>query len=131
MKLGKPWGRSLLELRAADWSAAKPYHTAISLARGKLEVNPRDADAWAMVAAYYAMLDDKAHALESLQRALESAPGDPDVAFGPRSFTTISATPTIRWPVEESSRCWVFPLQHSGHSRISIRCRRIPPSAHW
>src|SRR5208283_5317361 len=74
-------GDALYWIPSRRSEAATPYRTAISLARAKLEVNSRDANVWAGVACYYAMLDDRAQALESLQRALEIAPRDPDVMF--------------------------------------------------
>jgi tetratricopeptide (TPR) repeat protein len=107
-------GDALYWIPGRRLEAAKPYHTAISLARGKLEVNPRDAETWAMVAAYYAMLDDKAHALESLQRALESAPGDPDVAFR-------AAIIYNHFGDTDHSLAWLKKAVDAGFSRSSIR----------
>jgi tetratricopeptide (TPR) repeat protein len=107
-------GDALYWIPGRRLEAAKPYHTAISLARGKLEANPRDGDTWAMVAAYYAMLDDKAHALESIQRALESAPGDPDVAFR-------AAIVYNHFGDTGRSLAWLKKAVDAGFSRSSIR----------
>jgi eukaryotic-like serine/threonine-protein kinase len=94
--------------------AAIPYHTAISLASAKLEINPRDANIWAMVASYYAMLDDRAQAQESLQRALNIAPGDPDVAF---------RAAIVYMHAGDTDRCleWLKKAMDEGFSRSSIR----------
>jgi serine/threonine-protein kinase len=59
--------------------AADAYEHAISLAKAKLEVNPHDPVPLAYVAGYYAMLDKKSEALESLHRALSIPPQTPDV----------------------------------------------------
>jgi tetratricopeptide (TPR) repeat protein len=84
------------------------------LASAKLEINPRDANIWAMVASYYAMLDDRAEAQESLQRALNIAPGDPDVAF---------RAAIIYMHAGDTDRClaWLKKAAAEGFSRTSIR----------
>ena len=94
--------------------ATTPYRTAISLARAKLEVNPRDGDGWAFVATYYAMLGDRAQAQASLQRAISAAPTDPDVAFR-AAIVYIHAGDT--------ERClqWLKKAVDEGFSRPSIR----------
>jgi len=94
--------------------AVKAYHTAISLAQAKLEVNPRDASTWATVAGYYAMLDDRRHAMESLQRAVEIAPKDPDVTF---------RAAIVYKHFGDTSRCldWLRKAIAAGVSRSSIR----------
>jgi len=107
-------GDALYWIPGRRQEAAKPYHTAISLARGQLEADPRDADTWAMVAAYYAMLDDKAHALESIQRALEGAPGDPEVAFR-------AAIVYNHFGDTDRSLAWLKKAVDAGFSRSSIR----------
>jgi eukaryotic-like serine/threonine-protein kinase len=61
--------------------ALTAYQKAVSLARAKLEVNPRDAVATAYVAEYSAMLDHKEPAIANAQRALALAPEDPEVMF--------------------------------------------------
>jgi serine/threonine-protein kinase len=94
--------------------AKKPYQTAILLARGTLEVNPRDADTWAMVAGYYAMLDDKAQAQQTLQRALETAASDPDVMFR-------AAIVYNHFGEKDRSLAWLKKAVDAGFSRSSIR----------
>jgi serine/threonine protein kinase/tetratricopeptide (TPR) repeat protein len=59
--------------------ASSAYEHAISLAKAKLEVNPRDPLPLAYTAGYYAMLDQKSAALENLKRALSIIPQTPDV----------------------------------------------------
>ena len=94
--------------------AANAYHTAISLARAKLEVNPRDANSWAIVASYHAMLGDRAQAQDSLRRALTLAPGDPDVAFR-------AAIVYIHSGDTERCLAWLKKAVDEGFSRPSIR----------
>jgi len=107
-------GDALYWIPARRSEAATPYHTAISLARAKLEINPRDANIWAMVASYYAMLDDRAAAHESLQRALNIAPADPDVAF---------RAAIVYMHAGDTDRCltWLSKAAAEGFSRPSIR----------
>jgi serine/threonine protein kinase/tetratricopeptide (TPR) repeat protein len=61
--------------------AAAAYRKANSLARAKLQVNPRDANLLAFVATYKAMTGKKDAAIADLQQAIKIAPGDPDVRF--------------------------------------------------
>ena len=94
--------------------ATTPYRTAISLARAKLEVNPRDGDGWAFVASYYAMLGDRPQAQESLQRAISVTPTDPDVAF---------RAAIVYMHAGDTERCleWLKKAVDEGFSRPSIR----------
>jgi eukaryotic-like serine/threonine-protein kinase len=94
--------------------AKKPYQTAILLASAKLEVNPRDANTLAGVACYYAMLDNKAQAEEILQRALEVAPGDPDVMF--RAGIVYN-----HFGDSDRTLAWLKKAVDHGFSRSSIR----------
>ncbi|HVP54973.1 MAG TPA: tetratricopeptide repeat protein [Candidatus Eisenbacteria bacterium] len=57
------------------------YQKAIELARALLQVNPKDATALAYVADYSAMTGDKRSALNSLQKALQLSPHDPDIMY--------------------------------------------------
>ncbi len=57
------------------------YREALRLTEEKLRVNPRDGRVLAYRATYFAMLDKRPEALESLQHALSDSPKDPDVQF--------------------------------------------------
>jgi eukaryotic-like serine/threonine-protein kinase len=94
--------------------AAAAYKKAITLTRAQLDVNPRDALLWVMVADYYAMLNQRAPALDSLQRALEIAPADPDVAF---------RAAIVYNHFGDTDRCllWLKKAVDAGFSRSSIR----------
>jgi len=94
--------------------ARKAYQTAISLAKAKLDVNPRDANTLAIVAVYYAMTDDKAKAQESLERALKIAPNDPDVMF--RAGLVYN-----HFGETDRSLTWLKKAVDAGVSRSSIR----------
>jgi len=94
--------------------AAAAYKKAITLVRAQLEVNPRDATLWVMAADYYAMLDQKAQALDSLQRAVEVAPADPDVAFR-------AAIVYNHFGDTNRSLVWLKKAVDAGFSRSSIR----------
>jgi serine/threonine protein kinase/tetratricopeptide (TPR) repeat protein len=59
--------------------APAAYQKAISLARERLDVNPRDADAIYHLAIYYAMLGEKQRALDYSQRAMQLRPDNGDV----------------------------------------------------
>jgi tetratricopeptide (TPR) repeat protein len=61
--------------------AADAYQRAIALFRSKLEVNPDDTDSLGFIAVYSVMADEKKEAMNSLQRALDLAPGNPEVLF--------------------------------------------------
>jgi serine/threonine-protein kinase len=74
-------GDTLFQIPARRAEARSAYQKAIELAKPRLEVNPRDAYTLAFTADYYAMLDQERQAREELARALEIAPGDPDVLF--------------------------------------------------
>jgi serine/threonine protein kinase/tetratricopeptide (TPR) repeat protein len=57
------------------------YQHAVTLARSKLEVNPRDATAMGYLAEYTAMLGDKKDALANLDKALRESPKDAQILF--------------------------------------------------
>ncbi len=61
--------------------AAGAYQRAISLAKEKLRVNPKDAYALGTLAICHAMLGEKKPALESLRKGLELTPADPEMLF--------------------------------------------------
>ncbi|MGB6959555.1 MAG: tetratricopeptide repeat protein [Candidatus Acidiferrum sp.] len=62
--------------------AAMAYQKAVSLAKERLEVNPRDASALSDISGYYAMLGRRQEALGNLEKALQlSDKKDPDVLF--------------------------------------------------
>ena len=94
--------------------ASSAYRKAITLAQAELELNPRDATAWFLTASYCAMLDDKTQALDSLQRALEIAPADPEVAFR-------AAIVYNHFGDTERALSWLKKAVDAGFSRSSIR----------
>ena len=57
------------------------YKKAISLAEGRLRVNPRDASVLADLALYHAMLQERSAALELLKRAQAIDPKNPEVLY--------------------------------------------------
>ena len=61
--------------------AVPAYEKAITLAQAQQELNPRDAIARAMMAQYFAMLNRRPQALDSLHSALEIEPANPEVLF--------------------------------------------------
>ena len=63
--------------------AKTAYERAISGAKLKLEVNPRDAAVYADLAGYYSMLGDREEALQQIDQALKLSAGkDPEVLYG-------------------------------------------------
>ncbi len=74
-------GDALYWISGRRTEATPAYRKAISLARSKLEMNPRDAIEMAYIAEYSAMLEDKNTAIEWAGRALTSAPDDPEVMY--------------------------------------------------
>jgi serine/threonine-protein kinase len=94
--------------------AAQAYQKAIALARPQLEVNPKDAFVLIMIADYYAMLDYKPEAMEHLQRAIEIAPHDPDVAFR-------AAIVYNHFGDTQGALAWLQKAVDAGFSRSSIR----------
>lgn len=79
--------------------ASAAYRTAITLARKKLEVNPKDANILAYIAVYSAMLEDRQQASADLHKALALAPTDPDVMFRAALVNNRNgdANQTIEW----------------------------------
>lgn len=61
--------------------AAAAYRKAMSRAKAKLHVNPRDANLIAFLATYKAMTGEQAEATADVQHAIELAPDDGDVRF--------------------------------------------------
>ena len=74
-------GDTLFQIPSRRGEAKEAYQKAIDLAKGRLEVNPRDAKILAFTADYHAMLGQESQAKELLGRALQIAPTDPDVLF--------------------------------------------------
>ncbi|MEB2361292.1 MAG: protein kinase [Bryobacteraceae bacterium] len=69
----------LVPERAAD--AADAYRKAIEAAEQHARINPRDAHARALIAAYWSFLGDHAEAVRNIQSALELGPEDGFVRF--------------------------------------------------
>jgi eukaryotic-like serine/threonine-protein kinase len=61
--------------------AAANYQQAISLAKAKLQVNPKDSEVLAYLADYSAMLGERENALDFLHQAQQAAPTDAEVLF--------------------------------------------------
>jgi serine/threonine-protein kinase len=61
--------------------AAAAYRRAITLARAKLELNPKNSTLLIYLAEYSAMIDEKGTATATLRQALELGPKDPEVLF--------------------------------------------------
>jgi serine/threonine protein kinase/Flp pilus assembly protein TadD/TolB-like protein len=72
--------------RAYYWAgeraqAEATFERAIRMGEQRLGVNPRDADAHVMLAVYHAMLGRHEDAVERLEAALRSQPGNPEFLF--------------------------------------------------
>ncbi len=83
-KDGLNWGNlgdTLIQIPERRPEAMSAYQKAIDLSEARLEVNPRDAVTLAFAADYYAMLDKKPQAEETIARALAVAPSDAEVLF--------------------------------------------------
>ena len=74
-------GDALYWIPARRAESSNAYQHAVSLARGQLEINPRDATAMGYLAEYTAMLGDKPGALKALEGALKESPKDPQILF--------------------------------------------------
>jgi tetratricopeptide (TPR) repeat protein len=61
--------------------APATYQKAIALARERLSVNPRDADATSLLASFYAMLGQGPTAVQYARHALELRPDNRDIQF--------------------------------------------------
>jgi serine/threonine protein kinase/tetratricopeptide (TPR) repeat protein len=61
--------------------ARAAFEKGIAIAKGELAVNNRDPDLLDAMAKYYAMLDDRDHALAYLAQAVEQSKSDKDVLF--------------------------------------------------
>ena len=61
--------------------AANAYRQAIAVAEKQLQVNPRDADAFGILAICHAMLNEKEAALGALRRGLQLSPSSPFLCF--------------------------------------------------
>jgi len=61
--------------------SARAYGDAIRLAKSQLDINPSDASVLAFLADYYAMTEKKGDAIATIQKALGTAPRDPEVMF--------------------------------------------------
>jgi len=57
------------------------YRQAIAIAEEDLRVNPKDSDAYGVLAICHAMLEEKKPALDALQRGLQLLPHDPSLLF--------------------------------------------------
>ena len=74
-------GDTLVQIPSRRSEGLNAYRKAIELAGPRLEVNPKDSSTLAIIADYYAILDDQRQAQNRIGRALEIAPADPDVLF--------------------------------------------------
>lgn len=68
--------------------AAPTYRKAIALAESALRVNSRDGVIMCNLATYYAMVREKAQAMNFLQHALKLSPDDPDFLFKAAEINT-------------------------------------------
>lgn len=78
------WGNladTLFWIPGKRQEAEDAYRQAIRLTGDKLQVNPRDGYTLAYRATYLAMTDQKAEAMDALQKAIALSPADPDVQF--------------------------------------------------
>jgi len=62
-------------------AAAETYKKAISMAEQQLKINPRDTNVLIDLASYWAMLDDRARALDYLDRSLVGIRKDKELLF--------------------------------------------------
>jgi tetratricopeptide (TPR) repeat protein len=74
-------GDTLYQIPARRQEGLTAYRKAIDLARRQLQLNPRDSFTLALIADYYAIVDQEQQAREHMARALETAPKDADVLF--------------------------------------------------
>jgi tetratricopeptide (TPR) repeat protein len=94
--------------------AASAYLHAISLAREKLEVNPKDVDAVGALAFCHAMLNERKSALEYLRQGLQLAPEDPGMQFK-------AALVHIQFSEIDQALGWLKKAVDSGYSPVVVR----------
>jgi len=94
--------------------AAAAYQKAIALANKKLQVNPRDSSLLGYLANYYAMLGNRAAALDHLGRALALAPKDPELLFS-------AALVHNQFGETEETLNWLDKALAAGYSPATLR----------
>jgi len=94
--------------------AAEYYRRAIALAEERLSINPRDGDPHILSSSYYAMLGDRRHALEHLQRALELRPNEPE-------YLLTAAIVHNQFGEEDEALEWLEAAVRRGYSASEIK----------
>jgi len=94
--------------------AAEYYRRAIALAEERLSINPRDGDPHILSSSYYAMLGDRRHALEHLQRALELRPNEPE-------YLLTAAIVHNQFGEEDEALKWLEAAVRRGYSAAEIK----------
>lgn len=94
--------------------ATEYYRRAIALAEERLSINPRDGDPHILSSSYYAMLGDRRHALEHLQRALELRPNEPE-------YLLTAAIVHNQFGEEDEALEWLEAAVRRGYSASEIK----------
>jgi serine/threonine protein kinase/tetratricopeptide (TPR) repeat protein len=94
--------------------ATEYYRRAIALAEERLSINPRDGDPHILSSSYYAMLGDRRHALEHLQRALELRPNEPE-------YLLTAAIVHNQFGEEDEAMEWLEAAVRRGYSASEIK----------
>jgi serine/threonine protein kinase/tetratricopeptide (TPR) repeat protein len=94
--------------------ATEYYRRAIVLAEERLSINPRDGDPHILSSGYYAMLGDRRHALEHLQRALELRPNEPE-------YLLTAAIVHNQFGEEDEAMEWLEAAVRRGYSASEIK----------
>jgi eukaryotic-like serine/threonine-protein kinase len=90
------------------------YRQAISLAKEKLQVNPKDTSALGVLAVCHGMLGEKKWALQYLQKGLQLAPDDPGMRFK-------AALVYVQLGETERALDWLAKAVAAGYSATTIR----------
>ncbi len=111
--------------------AADAYQHAVSLAKTKLSINPKDAYTLGITAVCYAMLGDKNRALVSLQEGLRLAPADPELLFkAALVYNQFGDTSQVLTWLEKAisagfSRSTVWDTRNFDHLREDLRFQKL------
>ena len=106
--------------RAYYWSPTKRsqarqmYERAIRMAGESLRVNPKDGDAYVLMANYYAMLGDRSQALKHLQEAIKLNPAVPE-------YLAIAAVIHNQFGEKDQALRWLEKARELGYSPAEIR----------